>query len=172
MPTDALTRRDRERLKTRNHLATVAIQLFGRGDFDAVTMEQIGAEADVAKGTLYTHSPIKEAVLAYAIHHELGRDLEPKMKRLAPDTGASGPNDIVDVYSFLIGNSQRAGELRKDLEPSHLAVVFQPLCLGALLRWLPAGKLKLRRLHRGAVEAFIHGAVPPAAAAPKRERKA
>lgn len=214
MHTNEPTRRDRKRLQTLNHLATVAMQLFGQEGFDAVTMEQIAAEADVAKGTLYNHFPIKEAVLAYAIHHELGRDLEPLMKRLAPDagfpagvapvmdalaqwcearheylapylrfrfmdihartpdTGASGPNDIVDVYSFLIGNSQRAGELRKDLEPAHLAVLFHHLCLGALLRWLPARNLKLRRELGTAVELFIHGAVPRAAATQKRGKKA
>jgi AcrR family transcriptional regulator len=211
---NSLSRRDRKRLETLNHLASVAMRLFERDGFDAVTMEQIAAEADVAKGTLYNHFPTKEAVLACAIHDQLGRDLEPLIKQLEPDagfasgvaplmdahaqwceahrdylapylrfrfmdmqaptpgTGTTGHNDIVDVYTFLISNSQRTGELRKDFKPEHLAVLFHHLCLGALLRWLPAGNLKLRQELDAAVELFIHGAaVPPATAAGKRGRK-
>jgi AcrR family transcriptional regulator len=38
-------------------------------------MEQIAAEADVAKRTLYNHFPTKEAVLAHWLEAELARDL-------------------------------------------------------------------------------------------------
>lgn len=191
------------------------MRLFDRDGFDAVTMEQIAAEADVAKGTLYNHFPTKEAVLACAIHDQLGRDLEPLMKQLAPDagfaagvaplmdahaqwcethrvylapylrfrfmdiqastpgTGTTGHNNIVDVYALLIRNSQNAGELRTDFKAEHLAVLFHHLCLGALLEWLLAGNLKLRRELDAAVELFIHGAaVPSAAAGRKPGRKA
>jgi AcrR family transcriptional regulator len=205
------SRRDRKRLQMLNHLASVAMHLFERDGFEAVTMEQIAAEADVAKGTLYNHFPTKEAVLACAVHDQLGRDLGPLMQQLPPDAGfaagvaslmdahaqwceghrdylapylrfrfmdlraptpGTGHNDIVDVYAFLISNSQRSGELRKDFKPEHLAVFFHHLCLGALLRWLPAGNLKLRQELDAAVELFINGAaVPPAAAKRKRGRK-
>ena len=213
LASNSLSRRDRKRLNTLNHLASVAMGLFERDGFDAVTMEQIAAQADVAKGTLYNHFPTKEAVLACAIHDQLGRDLGPLMQQLAPDaafvagvtplldahaqwcethrdylapylrfrfmdihaptpgTGTTGYNDIVDLYTLLINNSQRTGELRKDFKPEHLALLFHHLCLGALLRWLPAGNLKLRQELDAAVELFIQGAaVPPDAAARKRGR--
>jgi hypothetical protein len=68
------------------------------------------------------------------------------------------------------GRCERAGELRKDFEPEHLAALFHHLA--ALLKWLLARNLKLRRELGAAVELFIHGAaVPPAAAARKRGRK-
>jgi AcrR family transcriptional regulator len=38
-------------------------------------MEQLAAAADVAKGTLYSHFPVKEAVLAHWIHLQLEHDL-------------------------------------------------------------------------------------------------
>jgi AcrR family transcriptional regulator len=206
-------RRERKRLQTLNHLASVAMGLFERKGFDAVTMEQIATAADVAKGTLYNHFPTKEAVLACAIHDQLGRDLAPLMKQMAPDagfadgvaplldahaqwceahrdylapylrfrfmdiqaptpgTGTTGHNDIVDLYAFLIGNSQRAGELRQDFTPEHLAVLFHHLCLGALLRWLPARNRKLRRELDAALDLFIHGAIPPVKVARKRGRR-
>ncbi len=45
--------------------------------YESVTMEQIAAAADVARGTLYNHFPFKEAVLAYWIHGQLAKDLRP-----------------------------------------------------------------------------------------------
>ena len=38
-------------------------------------MEQIAATAGVAKGTLYSHFSVKEAVLAYWLHLELAANL-------------------------------------------------------------------------------------------------
>ena len=200
MPPDEHGRRARKRLQTLSHLAAVARALFERDGFEPVTMEQIAAAADVAKGTLYNHFPTKEAVLAYAIHHQLAEDMNklgrhlgpacgfkegvgPLMDSLArwceghreylapylrfrfadiqaptPDAGVEGPNDIVDVYTLLITNSQRAGELRKDLEASFLAVMFHHLCLGVLLQWLLGRSKKLRRELTVAVELFLTGA--------------
>jgi AcrR family transcriptional regulator len=64
-------RRARKRNHTLDHLAATAFRLFEAHGYDAVTMEQVAAEADVAKGTLYNHFPVKEALLAHWIHAEL-----------------------------------------------------------------------------------------------------
>jgi hypothetical protein len=74
------------------------------------------------------------------------------------------------IHSSLTTGSA-AGELRKDLEPRHLAVFFHHLCHGALLPWLPAKILKLRRELGAAVDLFIQGTVPPVASGQKRRRK-
>ena len=71
----SLSRRDRKRLQTLEHLARTAGALFAKHGYEAVTMEQIAATADVAKGTLYNHFPVKEAVLAHWIHLELAEHL-------------------------------------------------------------------------------------------------
>lgn len=68
-------RRDRKRLRTLEHLARTAAALFETHGYEAVTMEQIAAAADVAKGTLYNHFPVKEAVLAHWLHLELATHL-------------------------------------------------------------------------------------------------
>lgn len=57
------------------HIARAAASLFEVHGYDSVTMEQIAAAADVAKGTLYNHFPVKEAVLAYWLHLEMARNL-------------------------------------------------------------------------------------------------
>ena len=64
-------RRERKRLQQLDHLADVAWELFEAEGYDAVTMERIAAVADVAKGTLYKHFPVKEALLRHRFHREL-----------------------------------------------------------------------------------------------------
>lgn len=69
-------RRQRKRSQTFDHLAATAFDLFETHGYDAVTMEQIAAQADVAKGTLYNHFPVKEALLAHQFHGELAAGLQ------------------------------------------------------------------------------------------------
>ena len=45
-------RRERKRNQTLDHLAATAFSLFEQHGYDAVTMEQIAAQADVSKGTV------------------------------------------------------------------------------------------------------------------------
>lgn len=71
------SRNARKRQQTRDHIAQVAFELFETHGFDAVTMDQIATTADVARGTLYNHFPVKEAVLAHAMHDQLRHDLTP-----------------------------------------------------------------------------------------------
>lgn len=80
------TRRQRKRQEKLDHIARSAHRLFEKHGYDTVTMEQIAADADVAKGTLYSHFPVKEAVLAHWIHLQLEQDLD----RLLPRWQAGG----------------------------------------------------------------------------------
>ena len=73
---EAPGRRERKRNRTLDHLAATAFRLFEARGYDSVTMEQVAAEADVAKGTLYNHFPVKEALLAHWIHAELAVHLD------------------------------------------------------------------------------------------------
>lgn len=68
-------RRERKRRQMLDQIAAVAFELFERDGYQNVTMEQIATRADVAKGTLYNHFPVKEAVLAHWIEKELSSDL-------------------------------------------------------------------------------------------------
>jgi AcrR family transcriptional regulator len=75
-------RRERKRLETADRLATAAWVLFEREGFDRVTMESIAAAADVAKGTLYKHFPVKEALLLHYFHRQLQSEQPKIMARL------------------------------------------------------------------------------------------
>lgn len=86
-PSEPTGRRDRKRLQTMENLARAAAALFEEQGYEAVTMEQIAASADVAKGTLYNHFPVKEAVLAHWLHLELADNLALLHKQLESRPG-------------------------------------------------------------------------------------
>ncbi|HJW27467.1 MAG TPA: TetR/AcrR family transcriptional regulator [Rhodocyclaceae bacterium] len=80
---DESGRRERKRLQQLDHLADTAWTLFEAGGYEAVTMERIAEVADVAKGTLYKHFPVKEALLRHRFHRELRAGWPEIQSRLA-----------------------------------------------------------------------------------------
>ncbi|MGE5583813.1 MAG: TetR/AcrR family transcriptional regulator [Bacillota bacterium] len=54
---------ERKKEETKRKIISVAMNLFKKQGFNATTMEQIAAEVDIAKGTLYNYFPVKEAIL-------------------------------------------------------------------------------------------------------------
>ena len=64
-------RRERKRQQQLDHLADTAWAMFEADGYELVTMERIAEAADVAKGTLYKHFPVKEALLRHRFHREL-----------------------------------------------------------------------------------------------------
>ena len=200
-------RRDRKRLQTLEHLACTAGELFEVHGYEAVTMEQIAVAADVAKGTLYNHFPVKEAVLAHWLHLDMAanlavlhRQIEKKRGFVAgltfllqhsadwceahpdylapylrhrflgigvepsPSRDSEELSDIVDTFAWLVRRGQEAGEIRADVDARRLALAFHHLYLAAMLQWLAAPRLKLRKEFAAAIELFLHGAAAPAAA--------
>lgn len=82
-------RRERKRQQQLDHLSEIAWQLFEAEGYDSVTMERIAVAADVAKGTLYKHFPVKEALLRHRFHRELTQglaELMPALTALPPGT--------------------------------------------------------------------------------------
>ena len=76
-------RRERKRQQTTDQLAETAWQMFEKQGFENVTMEAIAAAADVAKGTLYNHFPVKEALLRHKFHRELQQEIPAILAELA-----------------------------------------------------------------------------------------
>lgn len=48
-----------------DHIGEVAWEMFEAAHFESVSMEAIAIAADVAKGTLYKHFPVKEALIGH-----------------------------------------------------------------------------------------------------------
>jgi AcrR family transcriptional regulator len=119
MPTPApSTRRDRKRLQTLEHLARTAGGLFERHGYEAVTMEQIAGAADVAKGTLYNHFPVKEAVLAHWLHLEMAANLAALHRQL------EGKRGFVAGLGFVLRHSADWCEAHPDYLAPYLRYRF------------------------------------------------
>jgi AcrR family transcriptional regulator len=63
MPEPVATRHTRRKARTRDEIHRAAMRLFAARGVDAVTIEQICDEADVARATFFLHFPSKDAVL-------------------------------------------------------------------------------------------------------------
>jgi AcrR family transcriptional regulator len=87
-PTPPINRVDRKKEETRLKIIAVATGLFKAHGFDAVTMERIAAEADIAKGTLYNYFPVKEAIVGEYIRRTFAGRFGERvaMLRIMPDT--------------------------------------------------------------------------------------
>jgi AcrR family transcriptional regulator len=70
-------RRARKRRQLTDHVAAIAFGLFEERGYEAVTMEQVAAAADISKGTLYKYFPVKEALLAHQFQQEIALGMTP-----------------------------------------------------------------------------------------------
>lgn len=70
-----------KRQRTRDRIALAGVALFQKQGFDATTMEQIAAAAEVVRGTLYNHFSVKEAIVVHWLHAQLAEALGPLMQQ-------------------------------------------------------------------------------------------
>jgi AcrR family transcriptional regulator len=83
----SLSRRERKQRSTRQAIFNTAIRLFSEQGYDAPTIDEIAAAADIGKGTFYNYFASKEEILvAFMV------EMEAKIgKRLARFAESSGP---------------------------------------------------------------------------------
>lgn len=83
-----MNRWERRKEKTREKIIDTAMDLFKKQGLGATSMEQIAKEVDIAKGTLYSHFNVKEAIISEYMQRCI-RESEPDIYRLIaamPDT--------------------------------------------------------------------------------------
>ena len=108
------SRRLRKRALTANHLAATAFRLFETHGYDAVAMEQIAEEADVAKATLYNYFPVKEALIAHRFREDIAAGM---VERAAALTACES---FETRMQFLLRESAAWHTARKAYLPQYL----------------------------------------------------
>lgn len=104
-------RLERKKRETRQKIIDVAMDLFQRQGFDNTTMEQIAAEADIARKTIYNHFPVKEAIVeGYVrdISSGLARETMQTIKNL-PDTRSRLLVALDKAYAWVEHNPELTG---------------------------------------------------------------
>lgn len=106
---EAENRTQRKKEETRAKIIAAALRLFRQQGFDAVTMEHIAVEVDIAKGTLYNYFPVKEAILDEFVRRSFQERSAERLERIRalPDTRTRMHAVLMD----LIGGIQRSPEL-------------------------------------------------------------
>ena len=85
-----VNRIERKKEETRKRIISTAVDLFNKQGFEQTTVEQIAEAADVAKGTVFNHFPVKEAIVLAYVQKRL-KEVRPEIvKRVEtmPDTHA------------------------------------------------------------------------------------
>lgn len=106
----ATSRGMRKREKTRGELVAAAEKLVAARGLDALSIDEITAAADVAKGTFYTHFADKDD-LAAAIGRRIRLELEDRITRLnagVKDAGVRMANGLSTVLAYAIEHPIRA----------------------------------------------------------------
>lgn len=143
-------RRERKRNQTLDHLAATAFGLFEARGFEAVTMEQIAEAADVAKGTLYNHFPVKEALLAHQFHGELASAMGAME---GPSDSVREPAGFVSRLSRWLEASAQWYQGRRAYLPHYLRFRFRQVDAAARARDDEGERSGMERLFEALIEA-------------------
>jgi AcrR family transcriptional regulator len=90
--------RERKKQRTRELIASAALDLFGRQGYHATTVAEIAAAAEVSERTVFTYFPTKEDIL-FSDHAVFARRLASALHERAP--GASALDTLRD---FVVEN--------------------------------------------------------------------
>ncbi|MFE0799906.1 TetR/AcrR family transcriptional regulator [Streptomyces sp. NPDC058812] len=131
--------RERKKQRTIQSLSDIAIGLFVEKGFDAVSVAEVAAAAEVSKPTLFRYFPAKEdLVLRRIADHEgeaarvagegpaplpaLRRHFLAGLERSDPVTGLSDHPDVLAFHTLLYGTPALVARLHTHLERSESAL--------------------------------------------------
>jgi AcrR family transcriptional regulator len=82
------SRMERKKEKTKQQVIDAAMALFKERGVEASSMEEIAQKADIAKGTLYSYFPVKEAIISAYMKRSFEQKKDERIAKLAalPDT--------------------------------------------------------------------------------------
>lgn len=119
-----MNRTERRKERTRQKIIGVAERLFAEHGVAETTMEQIAAETDIAKATLYKYFPVKEAIIGAYIEQTFAEKHPIRVEELQalPDTRAR----MIHLFGQLVAGVQAQQELFERY------LIYQLQAIGAL----------------------------------------
>ena len=112
---------DRKKEMNRKKIITTAVRLFNSHGYDQTTVEQIAQEVDVARGTIFNHFPVKEAMILGYVQRGLN-EVAPKIVKEVeklPDTRAQL------VALFRLANEWLEKNLNEDVIKRYMSYMIQ-----------------------------------------------
>jgi AcrR family transcriptional regulator len=149
---------DRKKEKNRKKIIATAIRLFNSQGYEQTTVEQIAEEADVARGTIFNHFPVKEAMIFGYVQRGLN-DVAPKIVKEVeklPDTRAQ----IVALFRLV--NEWLENNLDEDVIKRYMSYMIQTLLDTARNQDLRSGygEILKRIIGTGQVQGEIRRDIP------------
>ncbi|MER7720300.1 TetR family transcriptional regulator [Streptomyces flaveolus] len=131
--------RERKRQRMFRHLSDIAVGLFLEKGFDAVSVAEVAAAAEISKPTLFRYFPAKEDLVLHRIaDHEgeaarvagegptplaaLRRHFLDGLERSDPVTGLNDRPDVLAFHRLLYGTPALVARLHGHLERSEAAL--------------------------------------------------
>jgi len=104
-------RTEKRKQKTKHKIIRIAIDLFQRQGFQATTMDQIAAEADLARKTLYNHFPVKEAIVEAYVRDQSMELAKTNLENLDkyPDTASRLLTALDTAYTWVENHPDLTG---------------------------------------------------------------
>lgn len=97
---EAEGRVERRRLDRHRQLVSIAARSFAAHGVEAVRLDAIADAADIARGTLYSHFPSKQALIAAIVRPVLERAVG-ELERIEPDGGVAAVDRLLSVWVAL-----------------------------------------------------------------------
>jgi AcrR family transcriptional regulator len=134
------TRRERQRLETRNRIYEIAVDEFRKVGFQRAQIEKIVERAGVARGTFYFHFPTKEHVLL-ELQRRHQQEIVERLRAIPrrADSVAAFLEAVIEAISAdaaAFGDDALAREIVAIFvrQPRHLDLNTEPLVV-ALVDW-------------------------------------
>jgi AcrR family transcriptional regulator len=112
-------RRERKKEETKRKIFEAATKLFAHKGFEAATIDEIAAAADVSKGTFFNYFPKKEAIIRY-----LFDEWTEIAEGIAADRGRSARERIIEMF---VAGALSFGE-RPELARTVARYALQEMC--------------------------------------------
>ncbi|MEQ9549009.1 MAG: TetR/AcrR family transcriptional regulator [Coleofasciculus sp. G3-WIS-01] len=112
----------------REQIAQAAMQLFIQHGYRETSMDQIAAEADVSKHTIYNHFHSKEGLFIELVEQFIDEQFQPEFQSELSDEPATGLRRLAEAFLLKMNNPEYGAFLRLLIAESghfpHLAQLF------------------------------------------------